>query len=265
MAKERTQSIPRFVDRIKRHPYAALVTFIVTLVISLATLTDAIENLSRLLGPSPEEAREELGKKNLPYTTDTFVANAQSGDLGVVKLFLIAGMDVNADDQNGFTALMHATDRNDTLMIKLLLDAGADVNYSDTLGWAARELDVKILRQFLDRDVKPDTINRAYVVASSYAKPENLSLLWERVTDKKKVASLSLLEVSRMISESTHHCPDDGLMRIRHQLDAGADPNIQNTEGVTPLLYVMKEKCDGAAQLLLDAGANVNAFCECAG
>ena len=40
--------------------------------------------------------REELATRGLDFTPDVFVAQAGTGELGTVKLFLAAGMDVNA-------------------------------------------------------------------------------------------------------------------------------------------------------------------------
>jgi len=51
----------------------------------------------------------------------------------VVKILLDNGADVNAttNDDNGWTALMIAADRNHEDVVEILLDKGADVNATD--------------------------------------------------------------------------------------------------------------------------------------
>lgn len=79
-------------------------------------------------GPSPEEARSELAKMNITYDTTTFIERAGASDPVVVKLFLAAGMDPNAKDSHGNTALGSATRQGDLLMVRTLLDNGAKVD-----------------------------------------------------------------------------------------------------------------------------------------
>jgi len=97
----RTHTVNLFIERIKRNPIALVVAFVATLIVSLATLTDAVGQLSNLVG---------------------------------------AGMGADAHD-GSITALMHAAANNDGPMITLLLKAGADINYSDALGIAATYAD----------------------------------------------------------------------------------------------------------------------------
>jgi len=266
MAKENAQTISLFIERIKRHPVALVFAFIATLIVSLATLTDAVGQLSHLVGGmvggmSREEAREELRKLELQYTVDTYTESARNGDLRAVRLFLAAGMEANATSGT-ITALMHSVANNDGPMTELLLDAGADVNHADTLGVAASFADTKILRLLLQQPAGSDAINRAFAYAAPVAKPENLALLWEKVTDRKNVASHGLLNIAEGLEDN---CSDSGVERVRYQLQLGADPNIKDDAGYFPLLYVSRGKCINAARLLLDAKAEVNAHCACSG
>jgi len=266
MAKESAQTIGLFIERIKRHPVALIFAFIAALIVSLASLTDAIGQLSHLVGGmvgglSRQEAREELRKMELQYTADTYTESARNSDLRAVRLFLAAGMEVSATSGT-ITALMHSVANNDEPMTKLLLDAGADVNQADTLGIAASFADTKILRLLLKQQAGSDAINRAFAYAAPTAKPENLALLWERVTDKKSAASQSLLNIAEGLEDN---CSESGVERVRYQLQLGADPNIKDDDGYFPLLYVSRGKCINAARLLLDAKADVNAHCACPG
>src|SRR5574337_483614 len=72
-----------------------------------------------------DRARAELDRLPVPYTIDAFVDAAERGDARVVGLFIAAGVDVNARDRAGITALAQAAGRGDLPMVQALLKAGA--------------------------------------------------------------------------------------------------------------------------------------------
>ncbi len=75
-----------------------------------------------------------------------FFELCRSGSAEDVQGAIQAGADVNAKDNCGVTALMHAAqDNNNPEVIKSLINAGADVNATDNEGnkaldWAAKTL-----------------------------------------------------------------------------------------------------------------------------
>ena len=104
--------------------------------------------------------RDELAARGLAFTADVFVERAGAGDLEAVKLFLTAGMDVNAReccyerrDQvghnvlgnmrfRGKTALIHAAKYGHIDLVRFLIAQGADVNMGNILGDTALSLAV---------------------------------------------------------------------------------------------------------------------------
>ena len=74
-------------------------------------------------------ARAELEKKGYTYIESSFVECAKKGDIEAVKLFLDEGMDVNAVNQRGQTALIRAAEYQRTDVVTLLLEKGADVEF----------------------------------------------------------------------------------------------------------------------------------------
>ena len=103
---------------------------------------------------SREEARSELSERSIPYSQGSFITYAQNGDLDVVRLFVEAGMDVNAQpysssvayvaetkqdtlvavrfpqpgDEDGDTALMKAAGQGHIEVVRFLVEQGAYLN-----------------------------------------------------------------------------------------------------------------------------------------
>lgn len=67
-------------------------------------------------------ARKELKQMGVEYTEQQFTKSAGAGDMTTVKLFLDAGMDINA---GGSAALGLAAGRGQLEMVKFLLSQGA--------------------------------------------------------------------------------------------------------------------------------------------
>ena len=57
------------------------------------------------------------------------------GDVATLRAMLSRGMDVDATDANGWTALHHAASLNRVEVVAMLIDAGANVNAHDCDGW----------------------------------------------------------------------------------------------------------------------------------
>ena len=75
--------------------------------------------------PMPSDAS---GLRAAPVRPDALHRAAQAGDIDGLKAALDAGVDVNASDSRGWTALMHAANKGYTLLVVPLLGAGADTN-----------------------------------------------------------------------------------------------------------------------------------------
>ena len=86
----------------------------------------------------PRAARAALDSLGIAYTDWEFREAAASGNLAVVKLFVAAGMSVNARDEDGWTALLFAAGLGRLSVVAFLVGAGADVNArGGPLDWTA--------------------------------------------------------------------------------------------------------------------------------
>jgi len=75
-----------------------------------------------------KDYRKVLEKNGLPFTQESFLKEVRAGNREHAELFIKAGMDINARDKDGSTALMVASEKGDIEMVQLLIQNGADVN-----------------------------------------------------------------------------------------------------------------------------------------
>src|SRR4051812_44694741 len=80
---------------------------------------------------SKEKARAKLAAMRVAYSELSFVERAGSGDTMAVELFLMSGMNVNAQGRDGKTALIAAAESGRVPLVELLLANGADINAKD--------------------------------------------------------------------------------------------------------------------------------------
>ncbi|MGC8578720.1 MAG: ankyrin repeat domain-containing protein [bacterium] len=111
---------------------------------------------------TPESALKELNKLNIPYTKEQFLHYAQTGNRKVVELFLQAGMNVNATDENGQTALMLAASNGHIRTVKLLIKHGAYIDIADKSGNTALSLATKGNYMNIVKLLKKAEIDRSY-------------------------------------------------------------------------------------------------------
>ena len=83
-------------------------------------------------GTTTADAARAPSEASAPRTArlrpDALHRAAKAGDIEGLKAALAAGVDVNARDGRGWTALMHAVNKGYTLLVPLLLDARANVD-----------------------------------------------------------------------------------------------------------------------------------------
>src|SRR5512135_2236528 len=91
-----------------------------------------------ILGCKNEESyKNEITSRGIPYSIDSFLNEAGAGNKERIELFIKAGMDVNAKDNDGNTALMRASAGDNFEMVRLLINKGADLNARDNAGYTA--------------------------------------------------------------------------------------------------------------------------------
>lgn len=265
--KEQKSQVDRLISRVRHNPVTALVLLLASIVIGFATFTDAVKKLVNLVSRSvqSEEARVELGKLSLSYSPDDFVNSARVGDLAAVKLFLAAGMDPNIKGSKfqSNTALIEAVHNGHAAVIKVLLEAKANVNLknydgSTALIEAVIKKDTETLSALVRAGATVETIDRAFVVAADRGNTDMLRMLWEKGIDRDKVGREALVSVAQ-----GYRINDEEANRtVRFLLSLGVDVNARD-DGYTALQRAARGGKSLVAKTLLDAGADINATCDC--
>ncbi|HUQ33232.1 MAG TPA: ankyrin repeat domain-containing protein [Pyrinomonadaceae bacterium] len=189
-----------------------------------ATLPTASDAAGRTI--TQEEARLELAKRKLKLTEDEFVERARMGNREVVKLFLAAGMNVNAGNKRGQTALIAAAGpwSGHLDVLCALISAGADVNARDMEGQTA-------------------LLNSASMVNSRVM--ETLLNNGADVNVQNNRGWTALMFASQSGQANT----------VKVLLGAGANVSLKNNEGKTALQVAFRHEGNEVASLLEKAAA----------
>ncbi len=192
----------------------------------------------------------------------SYLAAAGSGDLATLARQLDAGQAVDTRDGRGRTALLLATRANQVEAARLLIGRGADVNAKDDIAdtpylYAGAEGRTEILKLALATGADLKDTNRyggtALIPAAEKGHPDNVQLLLEAGVDPDHVNGLgwtALLEAVVLTDGGPVH------QRIVQQLIAGgADVNIADRDGVTPLAHARQRGFSAMVLLLEQAGA----------
>ena len=94
--------------------------------VTLGVILGSLMISSAGCGKSPEEARKELAALGIKYDSNSFIESVDNSDIVAVKLFLEAGMNADAKNDAGETALQAAVIEGHGDIVKLLIDHGAE-------------------------------------------------------------------------------------------------------------------------------------------
>jgi ankyrin repeat protein len=197
-------------------------------------------------------------------TTDQQLLTAASRDEAAgVKAALDAGAAIDAGDNHGQTALLLAVQHGDADLAQYLIGRGADINAEaanhDTPWLLAGALGrTEILAAMLDTGKVDYAIRNRYggnalIPACERGHVETVRLLLERskidVDHVNNLGWTALLEAVILSDGGPAH-----IEIVRMLLAAGADPNIADKDGVSPLEHARDRRYDAIAALIKDAG-----------
>ncbi|MDY6986564.1 MAG: ankyrin repeat domain-containing protein [Thermodesulfobacteriota bacterium] len=159
------------------------------------------------------------------------------GDVETVKTLVEEGANVYQRARGGETALMIAAARGHTHVSEVLLKEGLDVNMISADG------------------------RTPLMMAASLHRTEMVKFLLKRGADPNWKGPLGISALSLAVEKRPRHqkVPQNDLIStVSALINQGADVNVKDERGCTPLWLALKGGEDHVVQLLLDGGADVN-------
>jgi ankyrin repeat protein len=258
------KSLSDGIEKLRNNPIIVGLALLVAAVGAIASFTDSLGKLSEFFSrPGPEAARIELSKLEIPFTAESIQQKAHDGDLAGVKELLQAGMPADAVSENAdsdspnLTALAEAAVRGDVPMVQTLLANHADP--SAAVKAAATHGHTEVLQILLKHQASEKAIRAALISAAYNMKLDPVRVLAAQLADPKPAVSRAL----RVMSQGNGWGDEDMVALHRTLFDLGADPNMADDAGITPLMVAADGSSAAHVGMLLEAGASVNTRCVC--
>jgi ankyrin repeat protein len=174
---------------------------------------------------------------------------ATNSDAALVSVLLAAGADPNARGSAGETILMTAARTGSLASVTELLSHGADVNATEAsqqqtaLMWAAVENHADVVKALIDHGARLDVTSKAL------APPE-----WKWATTGMVSTPLPRGGWTALM----YAARQNAIEAARALADAGANLNLTDPDGTTPLNLAIINAHFDLANMLLDKGADPN-------
>lgn len=194
---------------------------------------------------------------------EQLIAAAERGDTATVLQLLANGAEINARDARGRTPVMAATHGNQVETVRALLGAGADINIRDNrmdnpFLYAGAEGLLDILKLTINADADTRLTNRfggtALIPAAERGHVEIVTELLTRtdvnVNHINNLGWTALLEAIILSNGDERH-----QQIVQLLVDHGADVQIADRDGVTPLRHARARGFTEIERILINAGA----------
>lgn len=209
--------------------------------------------------PTPEAAKQFLKLRGYSFDEQSFISAANLGDELALSGFFAAGINPNARDDNGDTALTSTAAHGDVKIVGVLIRGGADVNAKGRNDWTAFLLAIEgerndvagvlLAQPTLDLKAETPTGMTALMLAVWHQREQMVRTLLARGAEKD--------HQDKDGDTSLHGAAWFGNTKILGMLlDAGANPNLKNKLGGTALMWAASYGQDEAVRMLLGKGAD---------
>ncbi|XP_063901840.1 uncharacterized protein LOC135121443 [Zophobas morio] len=231
-----------------------------TTALQLACLQGVDENVEMLLDFGASINIVDKNNKNALHCA----SESPKDNRNIIKLLIEQGMDVNAQNGNGTTALqracLHGVDEN----LEMLLDFGASINIADknnknalhyaSESWKDNRVIMKLLiEKGMDVDAQNGNGTTALQFALLEGADENVKMLLDFGAS---------INITNQENENALHCAleswKDNRDVIKLLIEKGIDVNVQNRDGMTALQLACLNGDYREAEILLNSGASIN-------
>ncbi len=198
--------------------------------------------------------------------------DSEEHGVGIARLLLARGVDVNAQDKDQFTPFLLAAFNGRLEIAQVLLDHGANTNAQNDQGetplhlvsrgkYDSEEYGVGIARLLLARGVDANAQDKDHDTplhwAAFYGRSEITRLLLDHGA-KVNTENGSGETPLHLVSRGEYDSQQDGVSIARLVLACGVDANAQDKDHDTPLLWAAFYGRLEITRLLLDHGAKAN-------
>uniref|UniRef100_A0A670YHD8 Ankyrin repeat and SOCS box containing 2 n=1 Tax=Pseudonaja textilis TaxID=8673 RepID=A0A670YHD8_PSETE len=198
--------------------------------------------------------------------TSLFVA-AESGHLEALRFLAKCGADINTQASDKASALYEASKNGHEKIVEFLLSQGADANKTNKDGFlpihvASKKGYYEIVKMLLPVTSRT-RIKRSGISPLHLAAERNHDDVLEELIDAGFDVNATLsFERSRLYEDRRTSVLyfavfNNNVYSTELLLEAGADPNV---DLINPLLISIRHGCLKTMKLLLDYGANINAY-----
>ena len=170
---------------------------------------------------------------------------ARVANLEITDMLLEAGADANVANEDGQTALMLAARTGNVVLAKLLVQRGADVNRRErfrdqsAVMWAAAQNHPEMVEYLVSKGADLTVRARAND--------------WEtQITSEPRVQYRPTGGLTPLLYAARAGC----LGCVKAMLEAGADKDRPNPDGMTPMIMALDNGYPAVAHYLLDRGAS---------
>lgn len=182
-----------------------------------------------------------------------FIGAVRTGDLEVLHSIADKGIDVEARDNNGNTALIHATLVGNNEIVEYLLSRGVDV--SATNKYADSSLTIALLRGH--REIADKLIARGADVntALQYASNHHQKAIVEYLLDCGADVDVRDQDLRTPLF---HAVTSNNRDMAGYLLGRGANAGLKDKDGLAPLIHAIICGHGEIAKMLISAGADVD-------
>ena len=203
-------------------------------------------------GKSRDQAVQELERLNLKVQSDDFVRSAEQGDTKALPLFFEAGVDINARNSGGYTALMAAAKNGQTEIVTKLLEQKANLdvqgyNGLTALMLAAENNQLSIVKALLAKNADPNLQdNSGWTALMKAVYRGNTDCVMALADRSRQEVNRGLLVAALMDHKDT----------AKALLDRGAEIDTRADDGRTPLMLAASKGFADLVSFFLQKGAD---------